>query len=194
MSRKEHYINQINHKDETLLNILKNCQHISQEQALLIVSRSRLDNFCKEGVLAKVHYIDSGRQASAYELTHKGRKFISQKLPHLVTGGFYQSRTAVKHNIALAGQIMEHSQSRWINERELREMMAERIVDAEDLRWHYMRMLENHQISPTDGAFINEQGEICLVEIINDNYGTEQIAAKEAFAEVMNASIQFIRQ
>lgn len=192
--RREHYINRIDGKDEQLLNLLRNCQHISLEQGLQIVSRSRLENYCKEGVLTKVRYISSGRQKTAYELTHKGRKFISQKCPHLVQGGYYQSRTAVKHNIRLASQIMEHSQSRWLNERELREMMADKIVNAEDLRWHYMRMLENHQISPTDGGFINENGDLCLIEITNDNYTAEHIAAKETFAEVMGASIQFIRQ
>lgn len=194
MSRKSSYILKLNHKDEELLRVLKNSQHMSQEQALLIVSRTRLDKFCKEGVLAKVHYIDKGRQATAYELTHKGRDFITKNLPHLVGGGFYQSRTATRHNIALANQVMAHSQSRWVNERELREMMADRVVDAAEMRFHYLKYLEQHKISPADGGYINEKGELCLVEIINSNYGTEQIQAKESFAELMNCSIQFVKE
>lgn len=193
MPRKEHYINRLSHKDEALLRILKDSQHISKEQALLYISRSRLENYCKEGVLIKKHYMDSNCQKTAYELTSFGRKFIVKNYPHFA-GGFYQSSRAIKHNLALAQQIIEHAQSRWFNERELREMMAERVVDAGDMRWHYLQMLEHNGISPTDGAYVNEQGEICLVEIINGNYGAEQIAAKEAFAEVMHASIQFVRQ
>lgn len=194
MSRKSSYILKLNHKDEELLRVLKNSQHMSQEQALLIVSRTRLDKFCKEGVLAKVHYIDKGRQATAYELTHKGRDFITKNLPHLVGGGFYQSRTAVRHNIALAGQIMEHSQSRWVNERELREIMADRIVDSAEMRFHYLKYLEQHKISPADGGYINDKGEISLVEIINNHYTTDQIEMKTNFAEILHAEICFVKE
>ena len=69
MARQAHYINKLSSKDEKLLYVLKNSQHVSQAQILLMITRSRIDNFCKEGVIKKVHYIADGRQQTAYELT-----------------------------------------------------------------------------------------------------------------------------
>ena len=53
MARKSNYLKQLNYKDEKLCSIVKNSHHISQAQALLIVSRNRLANFEKQGVLKK---------------------------------------------------------------------------------------------------------------------------------------------
>ena len=194
--RKQHYINQLNAKDEKLLFVLKNSQHISQAQILLLISRSRADNFCKEGVIRKVHYIADGRQQTAYELTHKGKQFIKSNYPSWGSK-YYSSSTAVRHNIALANIVMQYADSKtWRNENELREMMMERITDSIELRFQYIQQLERNEISVCDGAVVNrETGEIeQLIEITNDNYTSEIIQQKENFGAIFNSAVTFVHQ
>ena len=62
-----------------------------------------------------------------------------------------------------------------------------------DRRFETLARLERGEISLPDGAYRGENGEIICVEIINSNYGTEQIVAKEAAAEILCASLDFVR-
>ena len=84
----------------------------------------------------------------------------------------------------------------WKNESELRQMLVDRIADAGEMRFHYLQMLENRQLSLPDGAVVNrDTGEIIeCIEIVNDNYGTPQIEAKQATAEILGASVSFVKQ
>ena len=189
--RKPSYLTKLNFKDEKLCSVVKNSQHISQAQALLIVSRNRLDSYEKEGVLAKLHYMDNNRKEIVYQLTPEGKKWISRNFSHL-QGTFYTSTTAIQHNIALAKEIIDRPYTQWYTERDLRELLI-REIEQSDNRWELMRMLENGQISVPDGAYVHN-GSIECIEIINENYTSSQIAAKEKFGEITNIHITFIKQ
>lgn len=196
MSRQAHYISRLSSKDEKLLYVLKNAQHVSQAQILLMITRSRVENFLKEGVIRKVHYIADGRQQTAYELTRKGQQFIKERYPQW-GNAFYSSGTAIRHNIELASQVMLHADTKtWINERELRNIVIDRIVDSGEMRFHYLQQMENRELSIPDGAIVNrETGQIEeLIEIVNDNYGNPELAAKEIAADVLGVSVSFVRQ
>ena len=190
--RKQQYIVQLNHKDEKFLTVLKCSQHISRETALSIVSQNRLRNYQSQGIIKKVHYIEKGRQHTAYELTPKGRTFYRQH--YQGSNNFYQSSTAVKHNVRLADEVARHHSS-WVNERELRQELLDRIerMPAEQ-RFELMGKLERGEISLPDGAYRAENGELICVEIINSHYGTDQIEAKEAAAEILGTHLEFVRQ
>ena len=189
--RKQNYIVQLNHKDEKFLTVLKSSQHISKETALSIVSSNRLRNYQQQGIIKKLHYIEKGRQKTAYELTPKGRSFYKQN--YNGSNNFYQSSTAVKHNVRLADEIVRHHNS-WLNERDLREELMRLIEQLPpDRRFETLARLERGEISLPDGAYRGEQGELICVEIINSNYGTEQIVAKETAAEILGASLDFVR-
>lgn len=189
--RKQQYIVQLSHKDEKFLTVLKSSQHISKETALSIVSANRLRNYQSQGIIKKLHYIEKGRQQTAFELTSKGRTFVRQH--YQGSNNFYQSSTAVRHNIRLAEQIANHHQT-WLNERDLRQELMEQIERLPpEQRFELLAKLERGEISLPDGGYRNEHGELVCVEIINSNYGTEQIVAKEAAAELLGASLDFVR-
>ena len=189
--RKQQYIVQLNHKDEKFLTVLKSSQHISRETALGIVSPNRLRNYQQQGIIKKLHYIEKGVQKTAYELTPKGRTFYRQH--YQGSSNFYQSSTAVRHNVRLADEIVRHHNT-WVNERDLRQELMEQIERLPpERRFELLSRLERGEISLPDGAYRGEQGELICVEIINSNYGTEQIVAKEAAAEILGASLDFVR-
>lgn len=190
--RKSNYLKKLNYKDEKLCSIVKHSQHISREQALLIVSSNRLASFEKQGVLKKLHYMDNNKNQIIYELTKKGRGFISRKFPHL-SGNFYTAGTAYQHNVALAQQIFDHHNRQWYNERDLREILL-RKIEQSDNRWELMRMLERGEISVPDGGYLNEAGSIQCIEIINDNYTSTQLKFKANFEAVTNIPIKYVKQ
>ena len=190
--RKQSYLTKLNFRDEKLCSVVKFSQHISQAQALLIVSRNRLENYEKEGVLKKLHYMDNNRKEIVYELTQEGRKWITHNFGHL-QGNFYTSTTAIQHNITLAQQIIDRPYFKWYTERDLRELLI-REIEQSDNRWELMRRFENGQISVPDGGYITSDGSIECIEITNENYTSGQIAAKERFGEITNIHITFIKQ
>lgn len=192
MARKSNYLKQLNYKDEKLCSIVKNSHHISQAQALLIVSRNRLANFEKQGVLKKLHYMDNNKKEIIYELTKKGRSFISRNFPHL-SGSFYTAGTAYQHNVIVAQQIIECPSNKWYNEKDLREMLLQEIQES-DNRWELMRMLERGEISVPDGGYCNADGSIQCIEVINENYTSTQLKYKQNFESITKIPITYIKQ
>lgn len=190
--RKSNYLIQLNYKDGNFCKILKNSHHISENSALLVVSRNRLDSYVKQSILKKLYYVDNNRKEIVFELTKKGRDWISHNFPQL-RGNFYTSATAIQHNVTLAKQIMEHSFSPWLNERDLREILLTEIQKAEN-SWELFRMLENGEISVPDGAFINGQGNIEAIEVINENYTSTMLQSKDNFSKICNIPITYIKQ
>ena len=191
--RKENYIQKLNCKDEQLCRILKASHHMSQSQVESIISKNRIRAYQHQGVLKKIHYIAQGRQHTAYELTTAGRNFIRKHYPEMGSY-FYSSATAVRHNIRLAEQVMQHE--RWLNERELRqELMTriERIQDDEE-RFEQLRRLESGEYSVPDGGYIDDDGSVVCIEITNESYTQEILETKEACSAALGASIRFIRQ
>lgn len=195
--RKQEYITKLNYRDERFAYVTKSCQHISQNQALELVSRHRLNNYIKQGLVRKLHYIHNNRQHTAFELTNKGRGWVRKNFPQL-GDRFYSSGTAIRHNIRLAEQIMEHYQLHgrtWLNERDMRELLMEKVErcpDSEE-RFRILGQLERGELSLPDGGYY-DNGELVAVEVINDNYTAEMIAAKELCAQTMGASLHFVRQ
>lgn len=190
--RKSNYLNKLNHKDELLCKVVKNSHHISQAQALLIISRNRLDSFEKQGVLKKLHYMDNNKTEIIYELSKKGRDWISRNFSHL-QGNFYTASTAHQHNIILAQQIINRPYSKWLNERDLKQILI-KSIEQSDNRWELMRQLENGQISVADGGYLNEDGSIECIEVINSNYTSSQLQAKANFQSITNIPITYIKQ
>lgn len=194
--RKTNYISRMSDKDERLLYIAKNSYHLSREQALSIVSKNRMDNYIKQGIFKKIYYILNQKQGVAYELTRKGRLFTLEHYPEFGKN-FYTSGTAIHHDIRLAQSIIEYEREHghtWLNERDLREMMMERIErEPIERRFELMGKIERGEISVTDGGYYVGE-ELVLVETINENYTSTLIAAKEEFSNYMSSSINYVRQ
>ena len=194
--RKKEYIQRLNYRDEKFCYIMKNCHHMSREQALEILSKNRLLSYEKQGLVRRLHFIYHSRQKSAIELTDKGRSWIKKNLPQLGPN-FYISGTAVRHNIRLAEQVMAHSLEHgrtWLNERDLRQELMQRIERTEgEERFALMRQLERGELSVPDGGYY-EDGQLYTVEIYNENYTAEILAAKDLCAQTLGASLRLVRQ
>ena len=194
--RKSEYIQKLNYRDERFCYILKNCHHMSREQALAVVSQTRLLAYQHQGLVRKLHYIYQSKQRTAYELTDKGRRWVRKNLPQLGSN-FYVSGTAVRHNIRLAEQVMQHSMEHgrtWLNERDLREELMQRIERTEgEERFALLGRLERGELSVPDGGYY-EDGQLCTVEVYNENYTAEVLAAKDLCAQALGASLRLVRQ
>ena len=145
--RKKNYLTQLNYKDECLCNLVKHSNHVSQSQALSLVTRNRISNYEKQGILKKLHYMDNNQKVIVYELTPKGRNFICKNFNHL-SGNFYTAPTAILHNLTLANEVLRYSSSsnQWLNERDLREILMETILNSHN-RWSLMELLDSGKIS-----------------------------------------------
>ena len=193
--RKKEYIQRLNYRDERFCRIIKNCQHMSREQVLSVLSLNRLQAYQKQGLVRKLHYIYHSKQRTAYELTDKGCRWIKRNLPQLGPN-FYSSGTAVRHNISLAEQVMAHMEHgrTWLNERDLQQELMQRIERTEgEERFSLLNKLERGELSAPDGGYY-EDGQLYTVEIYNNNYTAEQLAAKELYAQTLGASLRFIYQ
>ena len=194
--RKKEYIQRLSYHDERFCYIMKNCHHMSREQVLEVISPHRLRSYQHQGLIRKLHFIQCSRQKTAYELTDRGRSWIRKNLPQLGPN-FYISGTAVRHNICLAEQVMAHSLEHgrtWLNERDLRQELMQRIERTEgEERFTLLRQLERGELSVPDGGYY-EDGQLYTVEIYNDNYSAEILAAKDLCAQTLGASLRLVRQ
>ncbi len=193
MGRKKTYITKINQKDERFFSVIKNSNHLNSRQSLSIVSKNRLASYVKQGLLNKLHYIDNEKTEIIYELTKFGRDWTRKEFPNL-GNNFYISSTAHQHNVRLADEIITHSKvnTSWLNERDLRQMLFQAIEQNP----HKLQLLEQYDkgnLSVPDGGYIDENGAIKCVEIINGNYSQQQINAKIRYSEITNISLTIIK-
>ena len=194
--RKKEYIQRLSYHDERFCYVMKNCHHMSREQVLAVLTQNRLLAYQNQGLIRKLHYIYHSKQHTAYELTDKGRSWIRKNLPQLGPN-FYVSGTAVRHNVRLAEQVMarslEHGRT-WLNERDLRQELVQRIEHTEgEERFALLRQLERGELSVPDGGYY-EDGQLYTVEIYNENYTAEVLAAKDLCAQTLGASLRLVRQ
>src|SRR5699024_5548461 len=59
MARKSHYIKNINNRDITALRALGNCGYVQRENLLNCITNSRINNYCKEGLIIKEVYVSN---------------------------------------------------------------------------------------------------------------------------------------
>lgn len=190
--RKTNYILKLNQKDYKLCNILKCCQHITEQNALNIISRTRLNKYIKQGVLRKLHVIKNNKNIIIYGLTKKGECWIKRNTD--LKGGFYKSSTAPLHNAALSDFFIKNNCTAvsWLTEQQLRELFIS-TIEHNEYKYDYLEMLRDKIISVPDGAVINTDGSIQIIEVYTSNYTTQNIQSKEEFATAINLPITFIR-
>lgn len=192
--RKKTYIQQPSRKDTRLCDALRCCNHLSREQAISIVSRHRLDSYIKQGVVERLYHITKqGQKIEVYALTANGRKWIDRNITELRQHSYYCSPTAPMHNIKLAEEFLRQDRTDWLTERDLRNILADAIAERDNAA-ELLDDMRNGLISVPDGAYRTTDGQIECVEIINNHYGTAEIAAKDAFAEVTGLSITYIKE
>ena len=108
-----------------------------------------------------------------------------------------EDKARLQSNIRLAEQVMAHSLEHgrtWLNERDLRQELMQRIERTEgEERFTLLRQLERGELSVPDGGYY-EDGQLYTVEIYNENYTAEILAAKDLCAQTLGASLRLVRQ
>lgn len=180
-------------KDDTLLKTLHDVGYVNEHHATKIigVGKQRLKNFHRDGIVESRVYFDSKTKAliDTWCLTPKGVQLVRR---HYNLTSHYKSQS-IRHDLALADRYLcltEEERSTWRTEKSLRMELRKKLDDlyrakdfkaAEELRYS----IENHLISPVDGGY-EYNGKLCGVEILTSNYGKQELAAKQEFANYLN--------
>lgn len=150
-------------KCATLFNTVCN---VSEEDAIAFsgISENRLFTWKNLGWITEEH----DEKKSWYRTTIKGREIFEEKtLIHPYVSNSY------RHDKGLFDIYASKSDSErdsWLTESELRMYASERDIDLTDM-------------SVTDGAYRNDNGDLVCVEIITISYSDEDKAMKERFVE-----------
>lgn len=160
------------------------------------VSSSRIKAYVKAGLIEKTPKENGGD--FGYKATVEGKKFAEKQW------GIKRSESYVfqslNHDKKLEEEYynIDHSVYEWKTESQARDMFRDRIeeIRKEDYERAVKieRMWENKEISMPDAIVIERGTErIIAIEIITNNYGEEQLQAKETFVEVMQIDYKPVR-
>lgn len=194
------YIKNLYERDRDMFHLLNKCGNCNHSQMKEIgLSERRIKDMCREGYLKKSYYSEnkqSEKNIKAYMLSDKGKSLIEREY------GFtnHNQSTSVRHNIDVANKYLslEKEERETIkNERELRDMFLQRL---EEIREHdeqrYEQLydqLEQGQISMPDIAYTTVEGVQVAYETVTDNYGNQEIQAKEEACTILEINLEINR-
>lgn len=175
-------ISKLLNRDYPVLEALRCCGHLSEYQLLheLGIAAHRIERYMASGWVKKdVHNSTDGERLVSYTPTRKGFELMREKLHY---SDIYKPQS-VEHDVALADRYFELSEEQrksWITEtqqqRELKELYQElKSEDPEQAELY-------KDYSACDGGYINEQGDVCLVEIVTSTYTKAMIDSKHSCA------------
>lgn len=178
-------INRLNFRDIQALNGLRVCGYAMRADMEKIISCNRVETFLKRGYLEQ--RVDCrGRSVLTY--TGKGKNLI-RKIDTLQGRTFYPKQpNAVKHDTTLFRQYVGLSPTERMtanSETETRDIYRESL--------HGSGHGDGQRHSVPDMVYTSTSGELVAVEITTSNYTQEKLELKEATAQVIGASIHFVR-
>lgn len=175
-------INRLLNRDYPVFEAMRCVGHLSEDQLKneLGIAAHRIERYIASGWFKKdIHNDTDGTRTVSYTPTRKGFEFMREKLHY---SDIYKPQS-VEHDVALADRYFELSEDQrkgWITEtqqqRELKEL------------YDQMRQEDPAQASlykdysACDGGYINEAGEVCLIEIVTSTYTKAMIDAKHSCA------------
>lgn len=178
-------INRLNFRDIQALNGLRVCGYAMRADMEKIISRNRVETFLKRGYLEQ-RMDCRGRSVLTY--TDKGKALI-KKIDPLQGRTFYPKQpNAVKHDTTLFRQYVGLSPTERMtanSETETRDIYCESL--------HRSGHGDSQRYSMPDMVYTSTSGELVAVEITTSNYTQEKLELKEATAQVIGASIHFVR-
>lgn len=146
--------------------------------------------------MEKVPFIQRGeKNGVAYRLTAEGRKLVEREFnikPY--------SAQSARHDLKIADKyctLTQKEQDSVKTETEIRYRMVEEIekLKEQDLkeadRW--AEMWENKQLSAPDMVYTTENGVEIAYEVITNNYGVEEIQAKENTITLLKAKLEMVK-
>ena len=194
MSKK--YIKNFMMRDKNALLIISKCGNVGHNELKNFVADSRIKNYERDGLVEKeVFNKTNGEQLVGYKLTGEGRKFVEKNY------GFkeHQIAQSLVHDLGISNKyfcLTEQEQSSWQTETQLRYQLQEevdRLRNFEVDRWRELtEMMERKELSVPDCSYV-QGGMVITYEVITNSYGRTEIQAKEEYANVMGASIEYGR-
>lgn len=189
MARKSHYIKNINNRDITALRALGNCGYVQRENLLNCITNSRINNYCKEGLIIKEVYVSNKNETTtAYKLTNKGLDLV---IKHTDVDRPYRSQSIV-HDCQIADKyfsLTKEEQETWKTETQLKDEFNEKLEELREQNYaQYLDLqerYENREISIPDCSYTSETGIEIFYESVTNNYGQAELEAKERAIEVL---------
>ena len=187
-------------RDKKALSALSCCGYIRRDQLDQFLRNKRIQAYCKDGLLEKSIYSQPGtseRDQEVYRLTSKGRDFCRRELS--ICRQYSAQNPA--HDLALADRyfsLSETERETWRTENQSRDAVKEYIQQlreqgAEERSRELWERLEDGRLSMPDAVYTRSDGVSVAFEVVTNNYGREELEAKEQASEALGAQIEFYK-
>lgn len=176
--------------DYRVFHAWKCCGILSREQlSELGFTNHRLKLYKKSGWIKEVVKNDNnGNQIKGGYLSRDGYEFARKEL---FMSGFYSPQlSSIEHDLKMGGtyiSLTEEERQSWVTETELRTMYSAKVASGEIVEE------EGKHYSTCDGAYIDSNGEIQMVEVIGSGYTKAMIVAKKNFCSAMGGNYCEVR-
>ena len=196
----KHHITNIYPRDVNALSALGRCGYVTHEQLNTFLRDKRIDGYCKDGLLERTVYSRPGsreQDQTVYRLSRTGREFCRKELS---MSRLYSAQNP-SHDLSLAERYFALTPSErdtWRTETQSREDIENRIDQLReqgenDRAEQLADQLRTGEISMPDAVYTTSDGVTVAFEVVTNNYGLEEIEAKEEAAEVLGANIEFVK-
>lgn len=188
------YITQFFNRDKIAFNALSKVGHATTSQLKSCgLADSRIKNYVRDGLVQKVAH----NGGEAYKLTRAGRELATNNWG---IKDHYHAQS-VNHDLGLANKyfsLTDEQRDTWKTETELRDQFQEELdkmrdQGEEEKAQMYEDMLNQGLISMPDCTYSNEQGVEISYEVITNNYGEEELQAKEAYVQIVGCEYETTR-
>ncbi|MFC7370759.1 hypothetical protein ACFQPF_03625 [Fictibacillus iocasae] len=192
------YITQFFNRDKLAFTALSKVGHVSDAQLKQCgLANSRIKNYVRDKLVEKVVIKEGKTKMEAYKLTKLGRELAESKW---ALRNHYHAQSPA-HDLLISNKyfsLSEVTRGTWQTETQAREKLLEYFYQLknqgqEQMAIIYEDMLSKGLISMPDGIYTNEQGLQVSFEVITNNYGVEELQAKEAFIEIMKTEYETTR-
>lgn len=188
------YVTKFYNRDKDTFRAFNKCGNLDKTQLnKLGLTDTRIKNYCRDGLVTKVPYDIKGSRENgvAYKLTDKGKEVGANKFG--LTN--YAQSQSVRHNLDVANKYLsltKQEQQTCINEREVRELVQDRIYSIEQKieRDRYKEMLDQGQLSMPDIVYVSTEGVTIGFDTITNNYGKTEIQAKEEACNFLEIQLE----
>ena len=189
------YITQFFNRDRTAFTALSKCGHLTiSHLSQCGLAKSRVKNYIRDGLVEKAPFKQAGDIVEAFKLTKLGREVAESNWA--LRSHYYAQSPA--HDLTIANKYFsmpDNLRESWQTETQVRAQFQEhlnqlQIQGHEETVKMYKYMLAKGLISMPDAVYTNEQGLLVSFESITNNYGKEELQAKEAFVEIMKTEYE----
>jgi len=170
------YIKQLKEADKKFLIGLAKCGHVREDDALKIITKSRLYYYKREGVIEKVEYYHTLNRFKGYKLKEKGKRLITKKFGYHM----FQHRQQLYHDSIISkyyfNSLNDEERNSWISETEIKSMLE---IIKDDFN-------SSEKYSAVDGIYTSIGGVKNGFEAVTRDYTKDIIEAKKNTCKLLN--------